>query len=417
MEILSTGEKIRRARIYKGYTLKCICEDKISVSKMSCIENSKVIPEDWILEFISKKLDLDIDYLKNDVKSQIRNNIEVLKKSNKRSSYEEDLEYNLSFAEEYLYYDEAFKIMHMIFKHNIEKGKFEKLQILIPKYYDICLKSKSSENQLTYYMDIGTYLYNSNEYSQAAGYYNTIRAESEKIGKNEVLAKATFNECACYIMMEDYAKAYEIAKYLIELVDCFKDDIKKADSYRMMAVLSLKMKKDYFKDFEEKSYSLYGKNKICKANAIYNYAEAMFNIGLKEQGVEYIKKALKCHPKEKEESLASFMITCIKELIKNNIVNEAEKISDEAINYSIDLDDIKYIEKAYHCKALILGKKNEFQSEEMYMNLSLDALIKFGSKKLIYERYLEMGNMYYKMNNTGESIKYFNLAINLAKRI
>lgn len=417
MEILSTGEKIRRARIYKGYTLKCICEDKISVSKMSCIENSKVVPEDWILEFIANKLDLDVDYLRNDVKSQINNNIEILKKNNKKSSYEENLEYNLSFAEEYHYYEEAFKIMHMIFNYNIDKGTFEKLQILIPKYYDICLKSKSGENQLTYYMDIGTYLYNSSEYSQAAGYYNTIRTESEKKGKNEVLAKATFNECACYIMMEDYKRAYEIAKSLIELVDYFQDDIKKAESYHMMALLSLRTGKDDFKDYEEKSYKLYGKNNIYKANAIYNYAEAMFNLGLKEQGSEYIKKALKCHPKEKQESLASFMIMCIKELIKNDIIDEAEKISDEAINYSIDLDNVKYIEKAYHCKALILGKKNELQSEEMYMNLSLDALMKFGNKKLIYERYLEMGNMYYKMNNISESIKYFNLAINLAKRI
>ena len=44
-------------------------------------------------------------------------------------------------------------------------------------------------------------------------------------------------------------------------------------------------------------------------------------------------------------------------------------------------------------------------------------LMKFGNKKQIYERYLEMGNMYHKMNNVAESIKYFNSAINLAKKI
>ncbi|SHH93152.1 hypothetical protein [Clostridium intestinale] len=42
MEILSTGEKIKRARIYKGITLKELCGDKISISKMSCIENEKI---------------------------------------------------------------------------------------------------------------------------------------------------------------------------------------------------------------------------------------------------------------------------------------------------------------------------------------------------------------------------------------
>ena len=38
MEILSTGEKIKRARVYKGITLKELCRDRISISKMSCIE-------------------------------------------------------------------------------------------------------------------------------------------------------------------------------------------------------------------------------------------------------------------------------------------------------------------------------------------------------------------------------------------
>ena len=42
MEILSTGEKIKRSRIYKGITLKELCGDKISISKMSCIENGKI---------------------------------------------------------------------------------------------------------------------------------------------------------------------------------------------------------------------------------------------------------------------------------------------------------------------------------------------------------------------------------------
>ncbi|MDV5106375.1 hypothetical protein R2R32_08970 [Clostridium perfringens] len=35
MDFLSTGEKIKRARIYKGLTLKQLCEDDISISRMS----------------------------------------------------------------------------------------------------------------------------------------------------------------------------------------------------------------------------------------------------------------------------------------------------------------------------------------------------------------------------------------------
>jgi len=46
MEILSTGEKIKRARIYKRITLKELCGEEISISKMSCIENGKIKADD-----------------------------------------------------------------------------------------------------------------------------------------------------------------------------------------------------------------------------------------------------------------------------------------------------------------------------------------------------------------------------------
>src|SRR5674536_291164 len=78
MEILSTGEKIKRARIYKGLTLKDLCADKISVSKMSCIENSKVHADTAILDFIADKLDMDVKYLKQDVRQQLLIGIDLL---------------------------------------------------------------------------------------------------------------------------------------------------------------------------------------------------------------------------------------------------------------------------------------------------------------------------------------------------
>src|SRR3712207_1582890 len=146
MEILSIGEKIRRARVYKGYTLKYICGDKISVSKMSCIENNKINPEDWILEYVSDKLDLDINYLQEDVKSQIVKNIQCLKKE-KFDDYEKKLEYNLEFAINYLYFEQAFEIMHMMLIYNIDKRNFDSIQAIIPKYYDVSLK-RSEERRV-----------------------------------------------------------------------------------------------------------------------------------------------------------------------------------------------------------------------------------------------------------------------------
>ena len=61
MEILSTGDKIKRARVYKGITLKELCGDRISISKMSCIENGKVKADNDIIKYIADKMDIEYD--------------------------------------------------------------------------------------------------------------------------------------------------------------------------------------------------------------------------------------------------------------------------------------------------------------------------------------------------------------------
>lgn len=417
MEILSIGEKIKRSRIYKGLTLKDVCSSKISVSKMSCIENGKVRPDDWIIEFIAKKLNIDLDYLKQDVHEQIVNNIAEIESNKDSDGYESKLEYNLGFAESYKYYDLAFKLMHLIFSYYLALNKIEKLQIVTSKYYDICQKTGTDENLCTYYMDMARYFYGTNEYAEAAGYYNSVRKTAMRIKNNSFLVRSTYNEAACYVMLENYERAYEISVRLTELIDYFDADSKKANGYQLLAMLSIRRDMDRFEKYEKKSYELYGDDLLNKANAIYNYAVAMFDVGMRDKAVEYIKKSLSSYPKDDKSDYVSFMITVIDELFEDDELELAQGICDDALNFAIDLNNIKYIERTYYYKACILEKLGEVRSAEMYMNLSLDSLMKFGSKPDIYKRYMEMGNMYYAMNEEVDAIKYFDLAIKLEKRM
>jgi tetratricopeptide (TPR) repeat protein len=417
MEILSIGEKIKRARIYQGFTLKDICDDKVSVSKMSCIENGKIKPEEWIIEFVARKLDTDVEYLKQDVKEQLIKNIKLLEESKKTEDYESSLQYNLGFAESYKYNDLAFKLMHLMFSYYLDLSKLEKLQIATSKYYDICQKSGIEENLGTYYMDMARYFYITKEYAEAAGYYNNVRKSARSAGDNMLLARCTYNEAACYVMLENYERAYEIGVRLTDLIEYFDTEIRKADAYQLLGMLSIRRDQNKFNEYEKMSYELYKDSYFEKALAIYNYAVVMFDVGIKERAVEYIERSLECYPKINKPRLVDFMITVIDELLENGEVETAKSICDEALDYSIDLDNISFIEKAYYYKACILEKSGNISSAEMYMNLSLDALMKFGTKADIYKRYLQMGNMYYLMNETSDAIKYLNLAINLEKKM
>ena len=285
MEILSTGEKIKRARIYKGATLKDICEDEISVSKMSCIENGKVMPERRVVEYIAKKLNLDVDYLMKNTDEQIKDNIELLKNSKFNDEVEEKLQYNLEYSLECKYYNLGFEIVHILFDGYLKVGKFENIQIINAKYYDLCQKSDPYNSRLIYYKDMAKYLYMNKEYLQAATYYNSVKkylAENE-MQDYEMLSTVIYNESACYMMIEDYDKAYEVISTVIDILDSVKDDTKNAEIYHLLAILSLKMEKDNFEEYEEKSYKYFKADNKGKANAMLNYAIPMFENGYKDK--------------------------------------------------------------------------------------------------------------------------------------
>ena len=131
MEILSTGEKIKRARIYKGVTLKELCGEKISISKMSCIENGKIKADEDVLKFIADKLDIDFEYLVQDVYEQISNNLNAIRnKVIPEDEIENVIDYNLEFAKKYNFYQLAFDLTHILFSYYLEKNKIENIQIL-----------------------------------------------------------------------------------------------------------------------------------------------------------------------------------------------------------------------------------------------------------------------------------------------
>lgn len=417
MEILSTGEKIKRARIYKGYTLKNLCEDKISVSKMSCIENSKVSADMWILEFIANELDLDVEYLKQDVNEQLLIAIAKLPEKNNSEEYKSSLEYYLKTAEVNKYFDIAFEIMHLMFIFYIDRNETERLHIMISKYYDYWQKSDIEKNRAIYYMDIAQFFFLTHEYMQAANYFRNVRIHSIDHNDNKIAAQATYSEASCYIKIKDYVRAYERAVALKELFEFVDLDLKKAEIYEMLALLSLRLDKGRFEEYEEKANELYKQDKYHTAVAIYNYACIMFEIGIKEKAVLYIEKALETYPKENALKIAKFMLLNVNEFIKNDFLDKAQKCNDEALDFAILLDNIKLIEKAYYFKAIILEKQGNLKSAETYMNLSYDSLKKYGSKQDIYHRYMDLGNLYYKMGQVSDAIKFLDLGIKIEKKI
>ncbi len=95
----------------------------------------------------------------------------------------------------------------------------------------------------------------------------------------------------------------------------------------------------------------------------------------------------------------------------------AYEITEDALNMAIITDNIRLIERSYYLKGTILQKLDKYEEAEKYMNLSLDSLFKFGSREERKNRYIDMANLYYKLGATLDSLKYFNLALTVDKKI
>lgn len=420
MEILSTGEKIKRSRVYKGITLKELCGDKISISKMSCIENGKVKADSEIIEYVAKRIGVDFEYLIQDVYEQVVNNLNIIKKTTLRDEkFEDNIRHNLEYAIGYEYYDLAFELIHIMFSYYLEENKWEKIQLIISQYYDLFQRTNTEENTIIYFRDMAQYLFQNKEYTEAIAYYSRLR---EIISEKEIKEKSTYafiayNEGICYWKINNYEKAYNFLYEAIKYSGSIKDDLNRGKIYHAYALICIRLKYEKAEEYIVKAFKCQKDNPILVATSKGDYGEAYFDAGEKRKAIEEIEEGIKLFPKHNKEKYVQFLNECINVFLKNEEYEKAYDLSDEALDLAIGTDNIRLIEKAYYLKGKILQKENRFKESERYMNLSLDSLFKFGSKEERYERYLEMANLYYKLGDIRDSIKYFTLAMGRENKI
>lgn len=418
MEILSTGEKIKRARIYQGITLKELCGNRVSISKMSCIENGKIKADNEILKYISNKLDIDFDYLIRDVKDQILTNLNDIKNGLvSEKSIGEVLKNNIEYCLEYSYNELAFEFIHLLFNFYINKNSIEEIQMITSQYYDVYQKNNNKENTIIYYKDMAAFFYSINEFNEAINYYIRIKGilkEAQIIDKGN-LAYVCFREGKTYYKLNMLDKAYETIKEAIEYVDYLESVRDKGDIFQTFANINIILNKKEAEKYIEKSYSYKRDNLISLAIAMGQIGESFFKVGNKERGLQELEKGIEIFPKENKQEYVKFLNKCVNTLYENGIYEYAYEIADTALNNAIKIDNIVEIERAYYLKGMILQKQGNYIQAEMYMNLSLDSLFKFANNEEKYKRYLDMANMYHKLSETKEALKYFGLAMALDK--
>lgn len=418
MEILSTGEKIKRARVYQGITLKELCGNKVSISKMSCIENGKIKADKDILEYIADKLSLDYSYLVKDVEEQINANLELIRSNNvSESDISDVIEHNLNYALEYSYNGLAFELIHLLFNYYVKENKIENIQLIVSQYYDLYQKNNTKENTITYYFDMATFFYRIKEYNEAINYYSRARELIKDDGDFDKVkyAYTCYREGKCYEKLGSIEDSYKVLEEAMLFIDFINDELDKGDIYHSFANACIKLKKNDTEKYMELSYKYKKDNPMIVAISKGKNGESYFYVNEREKAIKEILEGIESFPIDDKKKYVRFLNKSINTLYENEEYDIAYDITDKALNLAIDTDDILLIEQAYYLKGMILQKKGLYVEAEMYMNLSLDSLFKFANKEKRYERYLDMAEMYYKLGEIKDSLKYFTLAMKLEK--
>lgn len=419
MDILSTGEKIRRTRVYKGLTLKEICMDDISVSKLSCIENDKTKADKEILKLIAKRLDIDLKYLLVDSKEQLYHNLEKIKnKDINDSDYEDKVLENLNNSEENGFTHIALEFNHLLFEYALLKNNDEKVIKYISKSYNLYKNCSDEETTLIYYKDFAKYLLINGEYNEAITYYQNIIETmlSKKGDKTNEFYQIKYYLAYCLYKNDKAEVAYTMMLDVINNEEKIIKLLPLFEVYNTYSVLCILNRIDETDEIIKKTKKLISSNKEATAKLMLEYSIAYFKIKQNEQAISQIKEGIKNYPKEDIEGYINYLKLCIETLYQNEEYSEAFELTDEALNCSIENDDMKSVEKIYCYKGSCLQKMGNYRQAEIYLNLSLDSLFKCGTIKDRYKRYMNLGDLYYNLNETKEAIKYFSLANAMYKK-
>lgn len=411
MEILSTGEKIRKARIKKSMTLKELCGKEISVSKMSTIENDKVQAEDWILDLVSKRLGISTESLKKDMVEEIEDELAKLSLEPYSKGYVRELRSLIEVTEENNLPTQTFNARIQLINHYIEKHKIDKLNVEISYLYRTFINVVNQETMYIYFLTMSKYLFATDEYKNALVFLHYLMSNyyvlPDYISKEKRL-EIPLMTVQCYVYLKEFEEARKLEPYLEELLTITKDNATKGQIHFLYYMLEPDNAKE---EYEKMTESLKDEPQL-HARAKYNIAMKALEDGNTEVAFEEMEKASKIYPVDELSTSVELVLKAMGEFVNRGHFEEASKYIDLVVNSAIENQDNSAVEKAYYFKGILLAESGSYDMAETYLSVSLDMLIKKGKTKDLAKRYNDMAHVYYKMDKKEDAIRYLALGLN-----
>ena len=427
MDILSLGEKIKKLRKEKNMTLKELAGDRITAAQISHIERDKSHTSHELLDYLSQKLEVSVDYLLETKEMQSRritDNLilqsEIHIKRGELEKAEELINEILNICKNYNLIDNYAKCNFLLGTINIKKEDYNLVVGNLEKALYYFIKDNDKENIFRCYLNIGK-VYVQEAFFKGAithlGFAEDLLTEGQ-IEDMDVHKDLYSNMAYSYMKLNDSEKSlYYINKISdIEMQNNIKDEI---DMLLLKANNFLKVGKyDDSKECFKRALELLEEeeNKSGIANVYLRISDIYKNLGNIDKVLEYSQKAYDINKNSEDKITIKSLSKIVDAYIENKDFEEAKKYCKVALALAIKSKNKCNEYKALKLYSKIHKAQNENTSAIEYLYKCANIVSELGDTKTLAELYIELGELYSNISKEKE-LEYYHKGVVLYKNL
>lgn len=425
MEILSLGEKIKKLRKEKNMTLKELAGDRITAAQISHIERDKSHTSYDLLEYLSEKLGVSVEYLLENKEIQSKKltdnlilKIEIYINTDKLYEAEETINKTLEICKKYDLVENYGRCSFLLANIRLKQDQFDSSVVNFEKALYFFIRKNDTISIFNCYLNIGKVYMKQKLYSVAITHF---KFAEEIIGENEFEDFNAYkdlysNMALCFIKINKPDKSLYYVEKVNEL-DC-KNGVESEVEFLVLKANSL------FKLGKlEESMVLFKKalklldsdnNKNILANVYLNISDVYSHTGNVDKVIEYSQKAYDIKTDSCDDHMMEGLFKIIDAYIQKGDFSIAKKYCKLALASSIKNKDKISEYKVLKKYSDICREQGESNLSVEYLTKSIDIVSILGEKKVLAGMYIDLGRIYSDISKDKE-LEYYQKGLDMYK--
>lgn len=346
MNILSLGEKIKKLRKEKNMTLKELAGDRITAAQISHIERDKSHTSYELLEYLSERLDVSIDYLletKEMQSKKITDNLilqsEIYIKRDALDEAEKEIHEIIEICEEYGLSENYGKCNYLLGDIYLKRKDGATANFYFEKALFYFIKNDDKKRIFQCYMNIANIYFDEEFYQVSLTNYYFAKDILEEINIDDPdTYKELYSKISkCYMKLNDSEKSLEF----IEKIGNIDNDYSPEQEIELLVLKAKKLlaEGEYVKskDYFAKALKIIEKeeNKDKLAQIYLTVGSIYAEMGDNEKFLEYSEKVYDIKKNDTDEYMMNSLYNIIQSYIDADDFEMAKKYSKLALAAAI----------------------------------------------------------------------------------